>query len=63
MIEGAGDAIADVTESAGKGFFAIFKALLGPLGAYAMTILYVICGIICLIILYKLYKKYQESRG
>lgn len=58
-IAAVADAAGDIVEESGNAFFDLFKKLLGPLGNYAMIILYVICGIICIIILYKIYKKTQ----
>ena len=61
MLKATGEAVGKGFSGAGEGVWAFFDQILGPLGGFGMTIVYIICGIICLLILFKLYKKFTSK--
>lgn len=61
MLKATGDAAGQAFSGAGEGIMAFLGQILGPLGSYAMMIVYIICGIICLLMLFKLYKTFKSK--
>jgi len=59
VFDGTADALVDAAKTLLNAGGSIFDEIFESIGGPIMIILYVVCGVICLIILYKLYKSFS----